>query len=122
MQANMLRDIHEGMKVYDKARHEIGKVDWVQFGADDPETVEIEAASIDEREDDRNLMDFIAEAFRVDELPEEVRARLLQQGFIRIDADGLFAADRYVLPEQISSVAGDALTLNVEKSDLMKKH
>jgi hypothetical protein len=122
MQANMLRDIHEGMKVYDSARHEIGKVDWVQFGADDPETDVVEDAAVDEREDQRNLMEFIADAFRVDELPEAVRARLLEQGFIRIQADGLFAADRYVLPEQIGSVSGDALTLKVEKSDLMKKH
>ena len=31
-----------------------------------------------------------------DELPEVVRDRLLHDGFVRMDADGLFAADRYV--------------------------
>jgi hypothetical protein len=123
MQTNMLRDVHEGMKVYDAARHEIGRVDWVQFGADDPDTAEIETGAEENLgRTDRTLADLIADAFRADELPEAVRARLLQQGFLRLDADGIFSADRYILPEQIGSVAGDAVTLTVEKSDLMKKH
>ena len=39
-----------------------------------------------------------------------------------MDADGLFAADRYVLPEQISSVAGDRIMLKVSKVQLQKAH
>jgi hypothetical protein len=50
------------------------------------------------------------------------RQRLLQQGFVRIDANGIFAADRYVTPEQIDSVTGDGLMLNVTKDELIKKH
>ena len=46
----------------------------------------------------------------------------MQQGFIRIDSAGLFAADRYVTPDQIVSVSGDALTLNVSQDELMKRH
>ncbi len=116
-----LRFIEEGMKVYDRERHEIGKVEYVRFGDADPTTPEVEAAAPNTL-DDRNptFVDILADAFGTDELPEEIRGKLLQQGFVRIDANGLFAADRYVTPEQISSVSSDGLMLNVTKDELVK--
>jgi hypothetical protein len=39
-----------------------------------------------------------------------------------MEADGLFAADRYVLPDQISSVIGGKVMLNVTKKQLQKTH
>lgn len=51
-----------------------------------------------------------------------MREKLLLQGFVRIDADGLFDADRYVAPEQIERITGEALMLNVSKSELLKRH
>lgn len=123
MQNNVLRGIHEGMKVFDASHNEIGRVDWVQFGNDNPSTEDAEArttAGMEKRDD--SLIDNIVDAFRVDDLPEVVRQRLLMQGFIRIDAEELFAADRYVLPEQIGSVSGDELMLTVDKDELMKRH
>lgn len=121
---DFFRNIHEGMKVVDARNHEIGKVDWVQFGADDPATPEVEAGSTEGMEplEERTLADDIADALRVDDVPDAIRERLLMQGFVRLDADGLFAADRYILPEQISGVSGDTLTLNVDKDSLMKTH
>jgi hypothetical protein len=119
--APTLRYIEEGMKVFDRERHEIGKVEYVQFGEDDPDTPEVEAAAphtLDDRP--RTLIEAFADAFSDDDLPEEIRQRLLQQGFVRIDADGLFASDRYVTPEQIASVTGDGLMLNVSKDELLK--
>lgn len=123
MQHNVLRSVHEGMKVFDASHKEIGRVDWVQFGNDNPSTEDAEARAtegMEKRED--SLIDNVVDAFRVDDLPEPVRQRLLMQGFIRIDAAGLFAADRYVLPEQIGSVSGDELMLTVDKDALMKRH
>lgn len=117
-----LRDVEQGMRVFDRERHEIGKVEWVQFGDDDPETPEVEASGPSDRRDDDTLLDVIAKAFSTDDLPEEVRARLLHQGLVRIDADGLFAADRYVMPEQIDSVSDDGLMLNVTRDELMQRH
>ena len=118
-----LRFVEEGMRVFDRERHEIGKVEWVQFGDDDPETPEVEATGLSATRDRSDtLIQNIAEAFRPDDLPEEVRARLLHQGFVRIDADGLFAADRYVTPEQIDSISPDGLMLNVSKDELVKRH
>jgi hypothetical protein len=124
MQSDVLRSVHEGMKVVDSSRKEIGRVDWVQYGNDDPETLDVEARSTEGMEEPLadTLVDNIVDAFRVDDLPEEIRQRLLMQGFVRIDAEGIFAADRYVLPEQIAGVADDELMLNVEKSELVKRH
>lgn len=119
-----LRNIEEGMKVFDRENHEIGKVEYVQFGDDDPETPEVEAAGTSDLGERRaTFVDAVAEVFHPDdELPQELRERLLQQGFVRIDADGLFAADRYVTPDQVSAVSPDGLVLNVSKDELIKRH
>lgn len=121
MQSASLRSVEQGMKVFDRSHKEIGKVEWVQFGDDDPDTPDLEATGISEIYDnDKTLFDIFAQAFRSDELPEEVRRKLLHQGFVRIDAAGLFAADRYVTPDQIDSVSGEGLMLNVDKEQLVK--
>ncbi|MBN9316689.1 MAG: hypothetical protein J0I99_13185 [Devosia sp.] len=117
-----LKSVEEGMKVFDRERHEIGKVEYVRFGDDDPDTPEVEAFDLSET-DERNdsLLKDIAKAFASDDLPEELRERLLHQGYVRLDADGLFAADRYIVPEQIESVSADGLMLNVTRDELIKQ-
>ena len=115
-----LRNVEHGMRVFDREHLEIGKVEWVQFGDDDPETPELEASGPRHQRDDNTLFDVIARAFTSDNVPEELRDRLVHQGFVRIDADGLFQADRYVMPEQIDSVSGDEVTLNVTRDQLIK--
>ena len=118
------RDIHEGRKVYDRTNAEIGTVEMVKFSDEDPTTPEVETAGVNpiEEERDDNLVESIARVFRSDELPEELRERLLREGFVLIDADGLFEADRYVLPDQIASVSGDRLVLKASKAELLKRH
>jgi hypothetical protein len=116
-----LRYVEEGMKVFDRENNEIGKVEYVRFGDDDPDTPEVEASGLsDLRDRDDSLVDNIAKAFGADELPEELRSRLLHQGYVRLDANGLFAADRYITPNQIASVSGDGLQLNVTREELIK--
>ena len=115
-----LRNVEHGMRVFDREHQEIGKVEWVQFGDDDPDTIEVEASGPRQQRDDVNLVDVIAKAFTSDNVPEELRDRLVHQGFVRIDADGLFEADRYVMPDQIDSVSGDEVTLNVTREQLIK--
>jgi len=124
MQTSDLRDIREGMKVFDSRDHEIGTVERVQYGADNPATPELEANSIEGMEPERNrsIVDNVLDVFREEDLPKEIHDRLLMQGFVRLDADGLFASDRYILPDQILSVMGDKIVLTVEKSELMKRH
>lgn len=120
---NPLTQIVKGMRVFDRQNNEIGTVDRVQMSDDDPSTADVEAATpgdLGQRRD--TILDNIADAFRTDDLPEEVQERLLQQGFLRIDADGLFAADRYVTPDQIASVNPEGVVLGVSKDELLKRH
>jgi hypothetical protein len=121
--ADTLMKIRDGMKVIDSTGEEIGTVEWVHLSDEDPDTPQAETVTGD-LTDDRNRQSFvhlIADAFSTDNLPEELRERLMRNGFIRIDATGLFAADRYVLPEQIQAVSGDRVTLNVPRDDLIKR-
>jgi hypothetical protein len=120
MQTNLMRDIHKGMKVFDRDDHEIGTVEWVKFGDDDPSTPQVEAVTSSEPQRRDSIIDNIAEAFSPDEIPEALRARLMQQGFVRVDSNGLFAHDRYVLPEQIMGISSDRVTLKVGKDELIK--
>jgi hypothetical protein len=119
---NMLENVREGMKVFDAGHHEIGTVEWVKLVDEDEETGEPIQAGLNDQPDRHNILTDIAEAFRTDDVPEEIRERLLHDGFVRIDADGLFAADRYVLPDQIAGVSGDGITLKVSKDQLIKTH
>jgi hypothetical protein len=120
--ATALKFVEEGMKVFDSNRNAIGTVEYVQFGDDDPSTPQLESVSVsDPRDRRRSLIDNIADAFTAgDNIPDEIRERLLHQGFVRIDADGIFEADRYVTPEQIDSVSNDGLMLNVTREQLVK--
>lgn len=116
-------DIRIGMKVYDSLHKHIGKVDDFRApeNATDPE---IEPADIDatDKPGRESIVDVVAKAFDDDPIPEVLRDRLLTEGYVRLDADGLFAADRYILPEQIASTTSDGIVLNVKKDQLIKRH
>ena len=121
--SNPLTGVREGMNVLDRSGVKIGSVEWVKLTDEDPETSSVEQLSPDTTNAHNDtLVDNILDAFRVDEVPDEMREQLLRKGFIRVDADGLFASDRYVLPEQVTSVLDKDVVLNVEKSDLIKRH
>lgn len=114
------RDIRVGMNVYDRQHHHIGKVDDFKF-SENITAPGVEAAEIDKTDvKSDSLLDNVAEAFGREEIPETLRDRLLVEGYVRIEADGLFAADRYILPSQIASASGDELTLTVDKDQLIK--
>jgi len=54
-----------------------------------------------------------------EDLPREMRQRLLHEGYIRIDA-GFLKHHRYALLSQIDRVDGDRVSLNVLVEDLIK--
>ncbi|WP_336057689.1 hypothetical protein [Nitratireductor sp. CH_MIT9313-5] len=121
--SDMLNDIHKGMRVEDVHGHEIGTVEWVHLSDENPDTAQTETVTADPIGNERksSFVDLILDAFRTDEIPQVLHERMLREGFIRLDADGLFAADRYVLAEQVASVAGDCVKLNVEREALIKE-
>jgi hypothetical protein len=69
---------------------------------------------------DNSLVENLAEAFAGDndDLPREMRRRLLRDGYIRVDT-GILKADRFVTPDQISSVSDENVYLSVMSDDLI---
>ncbi len=114
-------EIQVGMKVFDSERREIGTVDGLKY----PENATapgIEPATVDiaDRED-ATIVDAVAGAFGREDVPEPLRSQLLRDGYVHLDTKGLFASDRYILPEQISRLDADGVQLNVTKDALIKR-
>ena len=122
---SILKNVHEGMEVYDNRNKRIGKVEELYFGASSDETMKHGAGAAtapDPNLRDNTLIDDIARGlFDSEDIPDEMRQRLVNDGFLRMDASGILAGDRYVLPEQIDHVADDHVYLNVMLDDLLKK-
>lgn len=118
-----LHEVKEGMRVCDRTGDDIGTVRQVFLGAVSDQAQERgsgPATAPDPGWRDASLIDNLAEALSPDDpLPEAVRGRLLRQGFIRIDTDGLFASDRYALADQITSVSDDCVRLSLAKDELI---
>ena len=113
--------IEIGMKVYDSELNEIGVVDDLKF----PENATapgVEPATVDAADapDENALVTAVADAFGREDIPEPLRSQLLRDGYLRLDAKGLFASDRYILPEQIARLTGDGIQLNVTRDALIK--
>lgn len=119
---NILQGVRKGMKVCDQNQNEIGVVEFVKFGDEDPTKPGPETAGVNpsDRDSRDSLIENIVEVFQPDDLPQALRDRLLRLGYVRIDGAGLFSADRYITPDQIKSVSGDKVTLMVNKSELPK--
>lgn len=107
--------IREGMDVFDNANEKIGSVESVRFGDDAAASGENPAGTCDD-----SLIDTLAEAIWPDDMPEAQRAVLLGGGYLVLDADGIFASDRYIQPEQITRVSADGVYLNVSREGLAK--
>lgn len=121
---NVFARVKAGMEVYDVQDRRIGKVEDVYFGASSPMANErgtgSATAPAQEPVDDRFYQD-IVRAFTSDNIPEELQQRLLREGYIRIGGEGLFSTARYVLPDQVSSIAGDRVVLRATRDQLIKR-
>ena len=116
---SILTRITEGMDVLDRTGDKIGEVDAVYFGDEDAATPQADVATASERATrDDTIVDVVAEAFRTDELPQELRERLLVHGFVKVGT-GMLRSDRYILPDQIASVTGEGVRLNVTLDELV---
>jgi len=117
---NMLNSIEKGMKVYDNTGDKIGTVEFIHFseagGGEHPV-----AAAPPEQPTRSDLTDFIRKMFGADDLPREIRERLLMHGFIRMDSARLFGSDRYVMFDQIDKVDAKGVHLGVKDSENLLK-
>ena len=115
--------IQVGMKVFDSELHEIGKVDGLKY-PENQTAPEIEPATVDAADnapDNNRLVEAVAEAFGRQDVPEPLRSQLLRDGYVHLDTKGLFAKDRFILPEQIARMTKDGIQLNVTKDALIKR-
>lgn len=108
--------VREGMDVVDADGEKVGEVALVRLG--DPDAVTL--AGQEGPDEDRGILNDVASVFGGGDepkVPEAIRARLIHEGFIKIDG-GLLGDDQYALADQIATVAGDTVRLNVDKDDL----
>ncbi|NJN17231.1 MAG: DUF2171 domain-containing protein [Oscillochloris sp.] len=116
---SILNDIHEGMTVYDRSGDKIGTVEFVHFGTEGTDVSGASSPAAAGR-DRGSFVDQIASTlWGSDNLPDTVQARLNNSGFIRMDAKGLFAKDRYITPDQITAV-DEAVHLGATRDELTK--
>ena len=120
----ILEDIHEGMHVHDVHDKSIGTIDRVFLGESTEQEQEegTGPASVtrDPAAPQDELSDLLSKAFGKADLPQVVRARLLQNGFLHVKGGGLLPSDHFVMPNQIATVAGDHVNLNVKTDDLIQ--
>ena len=127
-QQSILRQIHEGMPVYDVRDNHIGRVAFVHFGAASETQQQLgvgpattaPADNPNMRQD--SIIDNIAEAFDPNEVPQELQEKLLVSGYIRLDTAGFFASDRFITPDQIVGIEDDTVQLSVSRDHLVKRH
>ena len=105
---NTLDQVREGMKVVDSAGDDVGKVAYVQLA--DPN-----AAAVDE---DRNGADTSILGILDPNDDNEVTERMVQRGYIKIDAAGFLEGDKYVLADDVTAVEGDVVHLAMRKGDI----
>ena len=122
MVTGILSKIKPDMKVQDPQGKKIGTVREVQFGDENmdqpgPETVTSQGK---QTERSSSLIDDIAGALAAgDTIPQEMQSRMLRYGFVRVDT-GWFSRDRVVFPDQVSSVDGETVHLEVGDERLAK--
>lgn len=110
--------VSSGMKVMTASGKEIGKVDVVQMA-------DVNAVT-SPREDWGNVVDPLSKVgyavFGVgSHIPDTVRHRLLQLGYLLVDGKGWFLdQDHYVASDQIARVEGDSVYLNVDEDQLYR--
>jgi hypothetical protein len=113
----LLNYVQEGMDVYDRRGNKIGKVGLVFSGADEYETGGADQPILGL--DETLVPDAVRKLFPPDRVPDVVRKRLFQIGFLKINT-GLLGSDRYVLSNQIETVLSDSIYLNVDKDEMLK--
>ena len=119
-EGDVLDLIRTGMTVLDVDGDKVGKVNLIQPG--DPE------AGIEARQYADLGKGLLVEEFSrgygtggEPHVPDQIRARMLEAGFIRIDG-GLFTRTRYAIIDQIDRVEDNNVHLRTAKHDLATTH
>lgn len=120
----LLAQVDLGMPVYGSEGGKVGKVDKIHLGHSLPEK---EPSATEKLNQDMTPSQEIAATFAQmvetlfdpqDEIEEVIQKRLYQHGFVRIDAKGLLAGDRYVLADDIEAVKNGEVHLSLKRDEI----
>ncbi len=116
--------IRTGMAVYDASGDKIGTVEDLYFGADaDAPANDVSgAATTGMARTTRGgglLDDLLRGVFGKDDMPDTLRNRLLNEGFIQIEPGTLLGGDMFATPDQIAGVTTDGVKLNLNRKQLI---
>jgi hypothetical protein len=119
----ILSQVYEGMKVYDVSGKPVGSIEYVYLGemtmaADEHSLGWATASSLNAGEGSL-IHEFASALLLTEEVPDFWREQLMCYGFLRIHSWGFLAAERYVLPEQIATVADNGVNLRVRRDELL---
>ena len=117
---DLIRMIKKDMKVYDNNGDEVGTVEFIR-SSEAGNSERVVAAALPDESAEPDLVDVIGKMFSSDNLPKEMRERLLMHGFIKVDSSKLFGADRYVMLDQIEKVEKNSVHLKVADSEGLLK-
>lgn len=126
-QANSVMSmIRTGMAVYDASGDRIGTVEDLYFGADAdaPQHDASGAATTGMPRSTRGgglLDEVLRSIFGKDDLPETLRNRLLNEGFIQIEPGTLLGGDMFATPDQIAGVTNDGVRLTIVENQLIRE-
>jgi len=120
-QAGILGQVKEGMEVYDNAGEQVGTVNFVRIGEEDPTNIEVEAATGDPRTPPQNkILEEVARVLgKMDNIPDEIKERMWRYGYVRIDM-GTLHSDRIALHTEVDRVADNRVRLSVNQDELHK--
>jgi hypothetical protein len=117
--------ISEGMAVFDREDKFVGTVQVVYFGGASSEAVKrvlksAEAPDVATSENDESNFD-------ANEVPKELRARMMSQGYVLVKGPDLTGVQRFLMPEKIDGVfteevegaASDVVRLRVTRDELL---
>lgn len=116
--------IKTGMAVFDAKGDRIGTIEDLYFGADadDPQKYGAGVATTGTPRTTVGgglIEDIVQGIFGDNDMPETLRNRLLNEGFIQIEPGTLLGGDMYATPNQIAGVTGDGVRLNITKAELV---
>ena len=108
--------VQTGMMVADADGKEIGRVEYLELGYGD-EAVPDDSLPDVFRSGVAGLNDRAGEP----QLPEPVRTRFRQHGFLKVDGPGLTDTDRYVRGDWVAGVGGGRVNLTLPWSALPRE-
>lgn len=120
----ILSQVYEGMAVYDATDRKIGTVEYVYLGeltmaADEYGQGWATPSSFSNSEG--SLIQEFAEALLLTEQVSDAwREQFMCYGFIKVKSFSFLVASRYVVPDQIASVANNRVMLRLSRGELLK--